>query len=71
MNETTAIIAIIIGAAAIVLGFTVKQFYAAKGMYCAVGGHPIARWKGRLLFIVGGAGFLLIGFSYFFFHMHQ
>jgi hypothetical protein len=45
--------AIIVGSAATVFGFTIKQFYAAKGVYGAVDGHPIARWKGRFLFIVG------------------
>jgi hypothetical protein len=72
MNETKAIIAIIVGSAAIVFGFTIKQFYAAKGIYGAVGSdRKVARWKGRLMFVVGGTVFLLLGLKYFFFDMHQ
>ena len=67
MTETKAIIAIIVGSASIVIGFTIKQFYAAKGIYGAVGDHPIARWKGRLMFVVGGTVFLLLGLKYFFY----
>jgi hypothetical protein len=67
MTETKAIIAIIIGSAAIYFGFTIQQFYAANGMFGAVGGRPVTRWKGRLLFVVVGVVFLSIGFRYFFY----
>jgi hypothetical protein len=36
MNETKAILAIIAGSGMIYAGFTVKQFYAAKGLCGAV-----------------------------------
>jgi len=69
MNETKAIIAIIAGCAAIYFGFTIKQFYVANAGNRF--GPPVARWKGRLWFVVGGAVFLLLGLKYFFFDMHQ
>jgi hypothetical protein len=73
MNETKAIIAIIVGSAAIVFGFTTKQFYVGRilGGPTASSSPPIARWKGRLMFVAGGAVFLLLGLKYFFFDMHQ
>ena len=56
----------------IFFGFTIKQFYAAKGMYGAVSSdRKVARWKGRLLFVAVGAGFLLIGFKYLFFDVYK
>jgi hypothetical protein len=61
MTETKAIIAIVAGCAAIYFGFTVKQFYTAPS-----GRWPVARRKGRLLFVFGGALFLFVGFKYFF-----
>jgi hypothetical protein len=71
MTETKAIFSIVVGCAAIYFGFTVKQFYAARGMYGGGSGPPIARWKGRLLFVVVGIGFLLIGLSYFFYDVFR
>jgi hypothetical protein len=72
MNETTAVIAIIAGSGMIYAGFAVKQFYAAKGLYGAVlSDRKVARWKGRLLFLVVGAMLLFVGFKYFFFDMRQ
>jgi hypothetical protein len=42
-------------AVSIVAGTTVKTFYRAKGMFGAMdSGHQVARWKGRLFFIVAG-----------------
>ena len=56
----------------IFFGFTIKQFYAANGMYGAVSSdRKVARWKGRLLFVAVGAGFLLIGFKYLFFDVYK
>jgi hypothetical protein len=71
MNEIKAILATVAGCAMIFFGFTLKQFYAAKGLYGAGLGHPVARWKGRLLFVAVGAGFLLIGFKYLFFDVYR
>jgi hypothetical protein len=68
MTETKAIIAIVVGFAAIYFGFTIKQFYAAKALYGAVGGHEVARWKGRLLFLIVGALSLVAGFAYFYYN---
>ena len=52
VSTNMAVLSIVIGVTAIVLGLTVKQFYAASGFYGAGGrGRPIATWKGRLLFV--------------------
>ena len=69
MTEARAIFAIIIGSAAIFFGFTTKQFYAGRilGGPTDSSSPPIARWKGRLFFVVIGAAFLLVGFRYFFY----
>lgn len=48
-----------------------KQFYAARGAFGAALGHRIARWKGRLLFLIVGTGFLLAGLSYFYSQIFQ
>jgi hypothetical protein len=69
MNETKAILAIIAGSAAIFAGFASKQFYVANAGTRF--GPPVARWKGRLGFVIGGAVFLLFGLKYFFFDMHK
>jgi hypothetical protein len=66
MTEAKAIMAIIAGCVMIVIGFINKQFYAAKGLYGAGLGHPIARWKGRLLFLVVGIMFLCAGVGFYF-----
>jgi hypothetical protein len=68
MNEAKAILAIVGGIAMIVLGFTIKQFYAAKGMFgAALSNRKIATWQGRLLFLVIGVVMLLVGFKFFLF----
>jgi hypothetical protein len=68
MSEETAVAAILFGSIAIVLGITIKTFYAARGMFGAVlSDRQIARWKGRLFFIVVGIIMLLIGIQYFVF----
>jgi hypothetical protein len=64
MNETKAILCILAGSAAIFAGFTIKQFYVANAGTRL--GPPVARWKGRLLFVIGGAVSLFVGFKYFF-----
>ena len=67
MNSTKAIISITVGTVAIILGLTVKHFYAAKGAYGATSGREIPRWQGRLLFVIIGAMFVLFGTSFFLF----
>ena len=68
MNETKAILAIIVGSVAIVLGLTIKQFYAARGaLGVTVSNRPIAIWKGRLLFFIVGAAMVLVGIKFFLF----
>jgi hypothetical protein len=69
MTEIKAIIAIAVGSAAIVFGFTTKQFYLGRilGGPTASSSPTVARWKGRLLFVVVGVAFLLVGFRYFFY----
>jgi hypothetical protein len=64
MTETKAILCIVAGSAAIFAGFTVKQFYVANAGTRL--GPPVARWKGRLFFVVGGAVSLFVGLKYFF-----
>lgn len=68
MNETKAILAIIGGVAMIVAGFTIKQFYAARGMFgAALSDRKIATWQGRLLFLIIGVVMLLVGLKFFLF----
>jgi hypothetical protein len=62
MNETSAIIVIVIGGLMIFFGFTANRFYAAPALR-----RPLARWKGQTLFVGIGIVFLLIGLQYFFF----
>ncbi len=64
MTDTSATIAIIIGLGMIVLGVTIKQFYAAKGMYGALSDKKISRWAGRLLFVGIGTAFGLVGIAH-------
>ena len=67
MSTNMAVLLIAVGLAAIVLGLTVKQFYAAKGNIGSPGrGKPIARWKGQVLFVVIGIVFLALGIGHFF-----
>ncbi len=67
MSTNKAILAIVVGVIAIVLGLTIKQFYAAKGVYGVTLGRPIPRWQGRLLFLVIGGLICLVGITYFVF----
>ena len=68
MNQTKAILAIIAGSAAIILGLTIKQFYAARGTFgVTVSNRQIATWKGRLLFLIVGTTMLLVGIKFFLF----
>ena len=68
MNETKAILAIIVGTAAIILGLTIKQFYAARGsLGVTVSDRQIATWKGRLLFMIVGSLMVLLGIKFFLF----
>jgi hypothetical protein len=68
MNETKAILAIIVGTAAIILGLTIKQFYAARGaLGVTVSNRQIATWKGRLLFLIVGTATVLVGIKFFLF----
>ena len=65
MSDTSAIIVIISGLGMIALGVTIKQFYAAKGIYgAALSDKKIPRWAGRLLFIGIGTVFLLVGIAH-------
>ena len=61
MTQARAIFFVAIGSLMIYGGFTAKQFYALRS------DRKVARWKGRLAFVVGGALFLLFGFKYFFY----
>jgi hypothetical protein len=66
MNETKAILLITAGTVAIILGLTVKQFFAAKGVFGVTSSNrQIATWKGRALFFIVGALLLLIGIKFF------
>jgi hypothetical protein len=66
MNETKAILLIAAGSVAIILGLTVKQFYAARGALGVTSSNrQIATWKGRAIFLVVGAFMLLIGIKFF------
>jgi hypothetical protein len=63
MNETKAIIAIVVGCAAIVLAFVGKQFYYG---YRVPAKRPAPLWYGRAVFLLVGMMFLLIGIAFFF-----
>ena len=66
MNDTKAILLIAAGVVAIILGLTVKQFFAAKGVFGVTSSNrQIATWKGRVLFFIVGALLLLIGIKFF------
>jgi uncharacterized membrane protein YidH (DUF202 family) len=65
MSNDKAILSIIVGAIMIVVGVTVKQFYAGN-QYSSRQGHPMARWKGQLLFVGIGIVFLSFGIASFF-----
>lgn len=68
MNATKAIPAITVGSAAIILGITIKQFYAARGtLGVTVSNRRIATWKGRLLFLIVGTLMVLVGIKFFLF----
>jgi hypothetical protein len=64
LNQDKAILAIIVGLGSIVVGLTVKQFYASN-RYSTQLGPLIARWQGRLLFVGIGIVFLSAGIGYF------
>jgi hypothetical protein len=68
MNETKAILAIVVGSAVIILGLTMKQFFAARGtLGVTVSNRQIATWKGRLIFLIVGALMVLVGIKFFLF----
>jgi hypothetical protein len=68
VTETKAILAIIVGCVLIVLGFIMKEFYAAKGITgVALSDKRIATWQGRLLFLVVGGVMLLVGIKFLMF----
>jgi hypothetical protein len=68
VNETKAILAIVVGIVAIILGLTIKQFYAARGdLGVTVSDRQITTWKGRLLFFIIGAAMVLVGVKFFLF----
>jgi hypothetical protein len=67
MTEVTAIFAIIFGLIAITLGIVSKTFYLSSLYGALSSGRQIAKWKGRLFFIVVGIVMLLIGIQYFIF----
>lgn len=68
MKETKAVLAIVIGSVVIIVGLTVKQFYAAKGaLGVTVSNRQIATWKGRLLVLIVGAAMVLVGVKFFLF----
>jgi hypothetical protein len=68
VNETKAILAIVVGSVAIILGLTIKQFYAARGaLGVTESTRQIATWKGRLLFFIVGAAMVLVGVKFFLF----
>jgi len=72
MDEIKAMLAIVAGGEMIFAGFTIKQFYAAKGLYGALSSdREVARWKGGLLFVAVGVGFLLLRFKYLFFDVYK
>ena len=68
MNETKAILAIVIGSVVIIAGLTMKQFYAARGVLgVTVSNRQIATWKGRLLCLIVGVAMVLVGVKFFLF----
>lgn len=65
MNETKAIFSIVGGIAMITVGLTIKQYYAARGIFgAALSDRKIATWQGRLLFLIIGIVMLLVGVTF-------
>ena len=65
VSQFDSIIAIVAGIGMIALSFSIKKFYAAKGIYgVALSDKPIATWKGRILFIVVGLVLLSFGIKF-------
>ena len=66
MHELSAILSIVIGVLATLFGFTAKQFYAAKGnLGVTMTNGKLPLWVGRLLGLVVGGFFILIGVRFF------
>ncbi len=66
MTETKAIFSIIVGCVVVVLTFTVKQWYYARGlMGVSISDRPMPRWLSRLLGLFVGGLFILVGISFF------
>jgi len=67
MDADKAVLSIIVGGIFLVAGLTINQFYAAKGILGgSLSDKPIAKWKGRLLFLLIGIVFCSMGIAYFF-----
>jgi hypothetical protein len=69
MTEGKAFLSIAVGCGAIVWSFFIKQFYAGRilGGPTSTQGRPIPRWRGRLIFLVVGTVFILVGLRFFLF----
>jgi hypothetical protein len=69
ITEGKAICSIIVGCGAIAFSLVVNQFYTGRilGGPTSAQGRPIPRWRGRLIFIVGGSLFILVGLKFFLF----
>ena len=61
MDKPEAVICVAIGLLGIVVGILNKRFYAATGFTGTDSGKLVERWKGRLLFLIVGALFLIVG----------
>jgi hypothetical protein len=62
-----AVVCILVGAVMTAVGILNKTFYAAKGLLGAPSSDKkLPTWAGRLIFLIVGGGFLVVGISYFF-----
>jgi len=69
MTEGKAVLSIAVGCGAIAFSIFIKKFYAGRILGGPTGaqGRPIPRWRGRLIFFVVGAVFILVGLKFFLF----
>jgi hypothetical protein len=66
ITQNQAVICILVGTGATLVGAFNKTFYAAKGLYGAPSSNKrIPTWQGRLTFLLVGGAFLFFGIYYF------
>ena len=66
ITQNDAVVCILVGIGATLIGFFNKTFYAAKGLLGAPSSNKrIPTWQGRLIFLLVGGMFLFFGIYHF------